>query len=55
MREALSRHFDVLVVVWSLSLVMVAMLLVLSRAPLSNDQWTSAPVGPVWVIPSATP
>jgi hypothetical protein len=53
MREMLTRHFDVVVVIWVLTLLIGWSLLVLSRAPLSNDQWLGVPAGPVWAVPIA--
>jgi hypothetical protein len=51
MRAELVRHFDVVVVVWSLALVVSLMLVTLSRAPLSNDQWDHySQTGPAWVV-----
>jgi heme A synthase len=53
MREMLTRHFDVVVVIWVLALVIGWSLIALSRAPLSSDQWLSVPAGPIWVVPSS--
>ena len=52
MREMLTRHFDVIVAVWVLALAVGWSMLALSRASLSNDQWSSSPPGPAWVVPS---
>lgn len=53
MREMLTRHFDVVVVIWVLALVIGWSLIALSRAPLSSDQWLGVPSGQVWVEPSS--
>jgi hypothetical protein len=56
MRESLSRHFDVVVVIWVLALALGWSMVTLSHAQLSGDQWSSAPQsGPAWVIPSGDP
>ena len=56
MRETLVRHFDVVVVVWVLSLAVGWTMLTLSRAPLSDTGWSSAPhSGPAWVVPADSP
>jgi hypothetical protein len=53
MRETLSRHFDLVVVIWVLTLAVGWSLVSLSRAQLTADQWSAAPQnGPAWVIPS---
>jgi hypothetical protein len=52
MRETLGRHFDLVVVIWALTLAMGWSLVTLSKATLSADQWSSPPSGPAWVIPS---
>jgi hypothetical protein len=53
MRETLSRHFDLVVVIWVLALAVGWSMVSLSKAQLSADQWSAAPQsGPVWVIPS---
>jgi hypothetical protein len=50
-REELLRHFDVVVVVWVLALAIGWSVVAISRAPLSSDQWSSAPQsGPAWVV-----
>lgn len=52
-RDALSRHFDVVVVIWALALVLAWSVISLSRADLTNDQWSGAQQhGPVWVVPA---
>ncbi len=51
MREELLKHLDVVVVIWVLALAVGWSVVSLSRAPLSSDQWTSAPQsGPAWVV-----
>jgi hypothetical protein len=43
---------DVIVVIWTLALVVSFSLVTLSRAQLTNDQWSHAPqAGPIWVVP----
>jgi hypothetical protein len=55
-RESLSHHFDLVVVIWVLTLALGWSLVTLSRAQLAQDQWTGvAQNGPAWVIPSADP
>ena len=52
MRAELARHLDVIVVIWTLALVVSFSLVTLSRAQLTNDQWSHAPqAGPIWVVP----
>ena len=56
MRESLSHHFDLVVVIWVLTLALGWSLVTLSRAQLAQDQWTGvSQSGPAWVIPSADP
>jgi heme A synthase len=56
MREALGRHFDLVVVIWILALAVGWSMVTLSRASLSADQWSSAPQsGAAWVVPSGDP
>ena len=56
MRETLSRHFDLVVVIWVLTLAVGWSMVTLSKAQLSTNQWSSAPQnGPAWVIPSGNP
>ncbi len=51
MRETLGRHFDLVVVIWVLTLAVGWSLVTLSKAQLSNDQWsTPQQAGPAWVI-----
>jgi heme A synthase len=55
-RETLSRHFDLVVVIWVLTLAVGWSMVTLSKAQLSTNQWSSAPQnGPAWVIPSGNP
>jgi hypothetical protein len=55
MRAEIGRHFDVVVVCWALVLMMGWMLVTLSRAPLTNDQWDHAPAaGPAWIVSDTT-
>ena len=51
MRAELTRHFDLVVVVWVLALMIGFMLAGLSRAELTNDQWTQSNDGPAWIVP----
>jgi hypothetical protein len=56
MRTTIGHHFDVVVVIWILSLAVGWSVVSLSKARLSADQWSAAPQsGPVWVIPSGDP
>jgi hypothetical protein len=56
MRESLSHHFDVVIVIWVLTLALGWSVAALSKAQLSSDQWSSAPQSvPAWVIPSSVP
>ncbi|MGZ6268144.1 MAG: hypothetical protein ACXWNR_06250 [Candidatus Limnocylindrales bacterium] len=51
MRATLARRFDVVIVVWVLSLAIGWSFCALSRAQLTNSQWPSAPQsGPIWVV-----
>jgi hypothetical protein len=48
MRESLSRHFDVVVVVWVLALAIAWSMVAIARTPTQAD-WSTAPQsGPVW-------
>jgi hypothetical protein len=51
-RAELARHFDVIAVIWALTLMVGFMLVTLSRAELTNDQWSYQPEGPAWVVPA---
>lgn len=56
MRESLGHHFDVVVVIWVLTLALGWSLVALSRAQLPADQWSGAPAnGAAWVFPSGDP
>jgi hypothetical protein len=53
MRAQLVRHFDVVVVVWALALLVGLSIATLSHSQLSNAQWDHAPqAGAVWVVPA---
>ena len=53
MRETLGRHFDLVVVIWVLTLAVGWSLITLSKAQLPTDQWSSAPQSnPAWVVTS---
>jgi hypothetical protein len=55
MRAELVRHFDVVVVVWVLTLAIGWSFVALSHSQLSPDQWSSAPQnGPAWVVSDTT-
>jgi len=52
-RETLGRHFDLVVVIWVLTLAVGWSLITLSKAQLPTDQWSSAPQSnPAWVVTS---
>lgn len=52
MREQFVRHFDVVVVIWALTLCLGWTLAALSRSQLSDTQWSCCQQsGPVWVVP----
>jgi hypothetical protein len=52
MRAEIARHFDVIVVIWALALLVSLSIASLSRATLTNAQWDHASQnGPVWVVP----
>ena len=53
MRSELTRHFDVVVVVWALALAVAFSVAILSRAQLPADQWTYQPDAPHWVFPNS--
>ena len=56
MRTTIGRHFDVVVVIWILTLAVGWSVVSLSKAQLTADQWSAAPQsGPAWVIPSSSP
>ncbi|MGA3057980.1 MAG: hypothetical protein ABSE70_08115 [Candidatus Limnocylindrales bacterium] len=51
MRATLAGRLDVIVVVWVLALAVGWSFYALSRAQLTDAQWSSAPQsGPVWVV-----
>lgn len=53
MRASLSKHFDLVVVIWVLALVFSFSLVSLSKSSLTQDQWSAAPKsGPVWNYPT---
>ncbi len=53
LRTTLAHHFDLVVVIWALSLAIGFSVATLSKADLSVDQWSHAPQsGPVWVVPN---
>ncbi|MGA2513792.1 MAG: hypothetical protein ABSG37_09265 [Candidatus Limnocylindrales bacterium] len=55
-REVFGRHFDLVVVIWVLALAIAWSVVVLSKANLPADQWSSAPQsGPAWVTASGAP
>jgi hypothetical protein len=52
MRAEIARHFDVIVVIWALALLVSLSIASLSRATLTNAQWDHPNQnGPVWVVP----
>ncbi len=54
-RETLGHHFDVVVVIWFLTLAIGWSFVMLSHSDLRTDQWSSAPQsGPAWVISGDT-
>jgi hypothetical protein len=56
MRETLVQHFDVVVVVWVLALIVGWSMLALARAPLSDAGWSfGTQSGPAWVVPTDSP
>ena len=50
MRAELARHFDVIAVVWVLTLMVGFMFAGLSHSELSADQWAKPGEGPHWVV-----
>jgi heme A synthase len=52
MRAELARHFDVVVVIWALALLVSWSFVTLARAPLSTAQWDTPQYGPAWVVPA---
>jgi hypothetical protein len=54
MRASLNQHFDVVVVIWVLTLLFSFSLVSISKSNLTQDQWSSAPQsGPVWDYPTS--
>jgi len=52
MRAEIARHFDVIVVIWALALLVSLSIASLSHATLTNAQWDHANQnGPAWVVP----
>jgi hypothetical protein len=52
MRESISRHFDVVVVIWFLALALGWSVVSIAKTPTQAD-WSTAPQsGSAWVIPS---
>jgi hypothetical protein len=52
----LGRHFDVVVVIWVLTLAVGWSLVALSKSQLPTEQWSSPPQsGPAWVISGDSP
>jgi hypothetical protein len=55
MRESISRHFDVLVVVWVLSLALGFSVVAITRTPPADGQWSTTTTqvhdGPFWDYP----
>jgi hypothetical protein len=55
MREEISRHFDVVIVIWVLALAVGWSMVTLSHAQLNPNQWSSTPnSGPVWMVDGGT-
>ena len=56
MRQSLVQHFDVVVVIWVLALVVGWSMVALARAPLSDAGWSfGTQSGPAWVVPTDSP
>ena len=56
MRASLNQHFDVVVVIWALTLLFSFSLVSLSKSNLTADQWSSTPhSGAIWDYPAGTP
>ncbi len=53
MRAELAHHFDVVVVIWVLTLAVGFSVAMLSRASLSGDQWTYQQPAVHWAAPAA--
>jgi hypothetical protein len=55
MRAEISRHFDVVVVIWILVLAVGWSMVTLSHTQLKPDAWSATPAnGPVWMIDGTT-
>jgi hypothetical protein len=55
-RETFGHHFDLVVVIWVLTLAFGWSFVTLSRSQLTADQWSSPPQsGPAWIVPSGDP
>lgn len=52
MRAELARHFDVIVVIWALALMVSFTLVTLSRAEFGDGQWAHPQDAPGWVVPA---
>jgi len=56
MRQSLVQHFDVVVVIWVLALVVGWSMVALARAPMSDAGWSfGTQSGPAWVVPTDSP
>jgi hypothetical protein len=55
MREEISRHFDVVIVIWILALAVGWSMVTLSHTRLNPDAWSATPQnGPVWMVDGGT-
>ncbi len=53
MRAELARHFDVIVVIWGLTLMVGFICAGLCHSQLTNDQWLyQQHSGPAWMVPA---
>jgi hypothetical protein len=50
-RAELIRHFDVVVVIWALALMVGFIVAGLTHSELTPDQWSFAQTGPHWIVP----
>ena len=56
MRQSLVQHFDVVVVIWVLALVVGWSMVALARAPMSDAGWSfGTQSGPAWGVPTDSP
>ena len=56
MRTSLSQHFDLVVVIWILALILSFSVVSLSKTHVAADHWSTPPQnGPVWVVPTDAP